>query len=83
MLGCAASRQGNSQHGAQERSVTSKTANEPWIHIHTCVCVCVCVCSGRTLFITPGGIYEQVHTDPKQEQLYLPKRLGWIRLAIE
>ncbi|CEM31480.1 unnamed protein product [Vitrella brassicaformis CCMP3155] len=39
--------------------------------------------SGRTLFITPGGIYEQVHTDPTREQLYLPKRLRWIRLAIE
>lgn len=35
------------------------------------------------LAVHPGGIREQVGTDPKQEHAVFPKNLGFIRLAIE
>jgi 2-acylglycerol O-acyltransferase 2 len=38
---------------------------------------------GHTVAIQPGGIQEQVHTDPKKETVYFPPRLGFIRLAIK
>lgn len=33
--------------------------------------------------VYPGGMYEQVRTDPRQEQAFLQRNLGVIRLAIQ
>jgi len=38
---------------------------------------------GHSIGIQPGGIYEQIRTDPKQEVAYFPPNLGFIRQAIE
>jgi hypothetical protein len=39
--------------------------------------------AGRIVALCPGGIYEQVHTDHSQEQVFAQKRLGFLRLALE
>lgn len=38
---------------------------------------------GATVAVQPGGLIEQVNTDHKQEQIYFPKNLGFIKLALE
>jgi hypothetical protein len=38
---------------------------------------------GHTVAIQPGGIAEQVHTDAKQETVFFPPRLGFVRLAMK
>mmetsp|Transcript_27065 Transcript_27065/g.52462 ORF Transcript_27065/g.52462 Transcript_27065/m.52462 type:complete len:337 (+) Transcript_27065:25-1035(+) len=38
---------------------------------------------GHSIGIQPGGIYEQLRTDPMQEVAYFPPNLGFIRQAIE
>jgi len=38
---------------------------------------------GATVAVCPGGIYEQINTDEKQERLFFPANLGFIRLAIQ
>ena len=39
--------------------------------------------AGRIVALCPGGIYEQVHTDHRQEKVFAQKRLGFLRLALE
>eukprot|EP00466_Bigelowiella_natans_P005494 jgi/Bigna1/90599/estExt_fgenesh1_pg.C_740038 len=38
--------------------------------------------AGHNIAIQPGGIYEQLRTDPKQEKAFFPPKLGFIRQAI-
>mmetsp|Transcript_41541 Transcript_41541/g.120299 ORF Transcript_41541/g.120299 Transcript_41541/m.120299 type:complete len:414 (+) Transcript_41541:76-1317(+) len=38
---------------------------------------------GHSVFVCPGGIYEQLHTDPNQEQVFFPPNLGFVRQAIK
>jgi hypothetical protein len=40
-----------------------------------------CFAEGCSVALCPGGIYEQVHTDHTQEQVFVQKRLGFIRCA--
>mmetsp|Transcript_154153 Transcript_154153/g.494121 ORF Transcript_154153/g.494121 Transcript_154153/m.494121 type:complete len:434 (+) Transcript_154153:79-1380(+) len=39
--------------------------------------------SGRSVFVCPGGIHEQLETDPEQEQIFFPPQLGFVRQAIK
>ncbi|GAB5372683.1 hypothetical protein AAMO2058_001685700 [Amorphochlora amoebiformis] len=39
--------------------------------------------AGHNVAIQPGGIYEQLRTDPRQEKAYFPPNLGFIRQAIK
>lgn len=39
--------------------------------------------SGHTVSIFPGGIHEQLATDPKQERCFFPPNLGFVRQAIK
>ena len=41
-----------------------------------------CFADGCSVAVNPGGIYEQVHTDHTQEQIFVQKRLGFIRMAM-
>lgn len=38
---------------------------------------------GYNFVINPGGIYEQIRTQPDQEKLIFPPKLGFIELAIK
>lgn len=38
---------------------------------------------GRSVFLCPGGIHEQLATDPCQERAFFPPNLGFVRLAIK
>ncbi len=39
---------------------------------------------GRTLAITPGGVYEQnLSRDPAKNQVYVPGKIGFIELALK
>lgn len=40
-------------------------------------------CPDATALLVPGGVHEQLRTNPEQEVVYLPPKLGFIRLAIE
>lgn len=39
--------------------------------------------SGNTVAICPGGIHEQLATDSKQERLFFPPNLGFVRQAMK
>mmetsp|Transcript_63979 Transcript_63979/g.166258 ORF Transcript_63979/g.166258 Transcript_63979/m.166258 type:complete len:340 (+) Transcript_63979:45-1064(+) len=39
--------------------------------------------SGATVAVQPGGLREQVATDDKQERVFFPAKLGFIRLALQ
>lgn len=39
--------------------------------------------SGGSVAVFPGGIHEQLQTDPKQEKLFFPPNLGFVRQAIK
>mmetsp|Transcript_124166 Transcript_124166/g.397138 ORF Transcript_124166/g.397138 Transcript_124166/m.397138 type:complete len:364 (-) Transcript_124166:63-1154(-) len=39
--------------------------------------------AGKTTFICPGGIHEQLATDPHQERAFFPPKLGFVRQAIK
>jgi len=39
--------------------------------------------AGRSVALNPGGIHEQVMTDHRQEAIYCPPGLGFVRLAIQ
>jgi len=39
--------------------------------------------SGKTVALCPGGIHEQMATDPSQERAYFPSNLGFVRQAIK
>jgi len=39
--------------------------------------------SGRSVSIFPGGIHEQLATDPEQERCFFPPNLGFVRQAIK
>lgn len=39
--------------------------------------------SGKSVFLCPGGMYEQLATDPKQERAFFPPNLGFVRLALK
>lgn len=38
---------------------------------------------GKSVYICPGGIHEQLATDPEQEQVFFPPNLGFVKLAIK
>merc|ERR1719284_2188661 len=38
--------------------------------------------SGKTVSLYPGGIHEQLRTDPSQERCFFPPNLGFIRDAM-
>ena len=38
---------------------------------------------GRSISLIPGGIWEMIHTDHRQEKIYVQKNLGFCRLAVE
>lgn len=40
-------------------------------------------CGGGSVAVFPGGIHEQLQTDPKQEKLFFPPNLGFVRQAIK
>ena len=37
---------------------------------------------GCSVAVNPGGLHEQVMTDHTQEQVFMQKRLGFIRIAM-
>ena len=37
---------------------------------------------GCSVAVNPGGIFEQVHTDHKQERVFVQARLGFLRIAM-
>eukprot|EP00467_Chlorarachnion_reptans_P025278 CAMPEP_0114493232 /NCGR_PEP_ID=MMETSP0109-20121206/3997_1 /TAXON_ID=29199 /ORGANISM="Chlorarachnion reptans, Strain CCCM449" /LENGTH=78 /DNA_ID=CAMNT_0001670165 /DNA_START=364 /DNA_END=597 /DNA_ORIENTATION=+ len=39
--------------------------------------------AGHNVAIQPGGIYEQIRTDPKQEVAYFSSTFGFVRQAIQ
>jgi len=39
--------------------------------------------NGRSVALCPGGIHEQLATDPKQERIFFPPNLGFIRQAMK
>jgi len=39
--------------------------------------------AGRSVFVCPGGIHEQLETDPGQERVFFPPNLGFVRQAIK
>lgn len=39
--------------------------------------------SGATVGVQPGGIFEQVASDDKEEKVFFPARLGFVRLALQ
>jgi len=38
---------------------------------------------GKSVALCPGGIHEQLETDPAQERIFFPPNLGFIRQAIQ
>eukprot|EP00928_Gymnodinium_smaydae_P041195 TRINITY_DN27885_c0_g1_i2.p1 TRINITY_DN27885_c0_g1~~TRINITY_DN27885_c0_g1_i2.p1 ORF type:complete len:404 (+),score=81.80 TRINITY_DN27885_c0_g1_i2:467-1678(+) len=38
--------------------------------------------AGKSVYLCPGGIHEQLESDPKQEQVFFPPNLGFIRQAL-
>merc|ERR1712019_59499 len=39
--------------------------------------------SGATVAVQPGGIFEQVASDHREEKVFFPARLGFVRLALQ
>jgi len=38
---------------------------------------------GNSVFVCPGGIYEQLMTDPEHERVFFPPNLGFVRQALK
>merc|ERR1712050_665812 len=39
--------------------------------------------AGRSVMLCPGGIHEQLESDPNHERIYFPPNLGFVRQAVQ